>query len=283
MNFIDRLLRKVDFYSGRTNFPYLSGDTFSSLCDVTINSLPINELDWSELKRANSVFIKSDSFFDFVKLLPSLTNLKVIVVGNGDTNFGELVIPKSPGIQFFCQNYSGSYSGNINLLPLGLENLKLAGSGQEKYFRSSGSARIFHKVLVPPHGNTNEARDEAIRKLHGNNLFEVMDGRLSRRAYFRKTHRYKFVLCLEGNGFDTHRIWETLYQNNFPVVLKTGWSKNLESLGLPILIVDNLDLLDSEILQKHAYENRHYRAKETGILWGPHWQSLFAELEKGNL
>jgi hypothetical protein len=282
MNFIDRLLRRVDFYSGLTNFPYLSGDTFSSLCDLTINSLPLNKFDRSELKRAKSVFIKSELLFDFVKLLPPLTDLKVVVVGNGDTNFGELVIPSGLGIQFYCQNYSGSNSGSIKLLPLGLENLKLAGSGQEKYFRPSGSAHIFDKVLVPPHGNTNEARGEAIRNLYGKNLFVVMEGRLSRKAYFRETQRYKFVLCLEGNGFDTHRIWETLYQNNFPVVLKTAWSKNLECLGLPILIVDNFDLLDSDILQNHALKNLHYSTKETGILWGPHWQSLFAELENGN-
>jgi len=282
MNFIDRLLRKIDFYSGLTNSPFLSGDTFSSVCDISINSLPLNTFERSELKRANSVFVRSSLLFDFVKILPSFSNVRVVVVGNGDTNFSELVIPNELDIQFYCQNYSGSISENINLLPLGLENLKLAGSGQKKYFRSSGSARIFDKVLVPPHGNTNDARGKAILKLQGRNLFVVMGGRLSRRDYFRETCRYKFVLCLEGNGFDTHRVWETLYQNNFPVVLETGWSKNLKNLGLPILIVEDLDYLDSDILQNHALQYRNYSAKETLVLWGPYWHSLFTELQRGD-
>lgn len=282
MNFIDRLLRRIDFYSGLTNFPFLSGDTLSSLCDFSINSLPLNELDCSELKGANSVFVRSGLLFDFLKLLPSFSNVRVVVIGNGDTNFSELVIPNELDIRFYCQNYSGPISEKINLLPLGLENLKLAGSGQEKYFRFSESARIFDKVLVPPHGNTNDARGKTILKLQGKNLFVVMGGRLSRRDYFRETCRYKFVLCLEGNGFDTHRVWETLYQNNFPVVLETGWSKNLKNLGLPILIIDDLDYLDTGILQKHAREYQNYSAKETSVLWGPYWHSLFAELKRGN-
>jgi hypothetical protein len=282
MNFIDRLLRKIDFYAGLTNFPFLSGDTFSSICDISINSLPLNEFECSELKRANSVFVRSDLLFDFVKLLPLFSNVRVVVVGNGDTNFGELVIPNELAIQFYCQNYSGLISEKISLLPLGLENLRLAGSGQIKYFRSSESARIFDKVLVPPHGNTNDARGKTIFKLQGKNLFVVMGGRLSRRDYFRETCRYKFVLCLEGNGFDTHRVWETLYQNNFPVVLETGWSKNLKNLGLPILIVDDLEYLDPDTLQNHARKYSNYSAEETLVLWGPYWHSLFTELKRGN-
>ena len=282
MNYIDRLLRKIDFYSGLTNFPYLSGDSFSTLCDITINSLPLNTFESSELKGVNSVFIKSDLLINFVKLIPSFNNLKIVVAGNGDTNHTELIIPNDVDIRLYCQNYAGSNLENINLLPLGLENLNLAGSGQEKYFSSSESAHIFDNVLVPPHGNTNKARGEEIQKLHGKNLFVVMEKRLSRRDYFRETSRYKFVLCLEGNGFDTHRVWETLYQNNFPVLLNTGWSKNLRSLGLPILIVDDLDFLDLSTLRNHALENRNYNAKETEVLWASHWQSLFSKVQKGS-
>lgn len=281
MNFIDRLLGKIDFYSGLTNFPYLSGDTFSSLCDVAINSLPLNSYERSELERVNSVFISSDLLIDFIELLPLFNNLKILVAGNGDTNHTEIIIPNDLDITLYCQNYAGSNQENINLLPLGLENLKLAGSGQEKYFSSTNSAHIFDSVLVPPHGNTNKVRHDEIQNLHGSNLFVVREGRLSRRDYFRETCRYKFVLCLEGNGFDTHRVWETLYQNSFPVVLNTGWSRNLKNLGLPILVVDDLDFLDSNILRNHALENPHYSARETEILWAPYWQSLFTKMQRG--
>ena len=61
--------------------------------------------------------------------------------------------------------------------------------------------------------------------------------------YKHDLERFVFVLCPWGNGFDTHRIWETLYSGSIPVIKKHKTFEYLE--GLPALFIDNYeDLLD---------------------------------------
>jgi hypothetical protein len=47
-----------------------------------------------------------------------------------------------------------------------------------------------------------------------------------------------FIFCPEGNGPDTHRVWETLYEGKIPIVKKNIWNNSFRDL--PILFVDNL-------------------------------------------
>ena len=48
--------------------------------------------------------------------------------------------------------------------------------------------------------------------------------------------RSKFVLCPEGTGIDTHRVYESLYCGATPVVLRNSLSHLYERL--PVCIVD---------------------------------------------
>ena len=57
--------------------------------------------------------------------------------------------------------------------------------------------------------------------------------------------KYKFVLCPQGNGIDTHRIWEALLAKVVPVIIENDFSRNLKNLGIPVLILKNWDELDS--------------------------------------
>jgi hypothetical protein len=37
-------------------------------------------------------------------------------------------------------------------------------------------------------------------------------------SYLDNIYNHKFVVCPEGNGIDTHRIWECLYMGTIPLV-----------------------------------------------------------------
>jgi hypothetical protein len=65
------------------------------------------------------------------------------------------------------------------------------------------------------------------------------EGRVNYLANLRKVN---FVLCPEGNGLDTHRLWETLYMGGVPVVTS---SKYLNSLyrRLPLVVLESWDEL----------------------------------------
>jgi hypothetical protein len=109
-------------------------------------------------------------------------------------------------------------------------------------------------------------------------VFDVATGYLGTKKYFMLTRRYKFILVLEGNGFDTHRLWEVLYQGSFPVVLRTPWSESLEYLGLPICYVENFSALDEGFLENFLQSNMGFNPQLCSELWTNYWKDLVGEL-----
>lgn len=51
---------------------------------------------------------------------------------------------------------------------------------------------------------------------------------------------HKFVVCPKGHGYDTHRIWETLYMRRVPVMLDDPYFRRLLE-GFPVLFVEAWD------------------------------------------
>ncbi len=48
--------------------------------------------------------------------------------------------------------------------------------------------------------------------------FYIAKNKYSTTDYFKNIGKFKFVICPEGNGIDTHRLWETLYSKGIPIV-----------------------------------------------------------------
>lgn len=59
----------------------------------------------------------------------------------------------------------------------------------------------------------------------------------TREEYFNDLFRSKFVLCPEGTGIDTHRVYESIYCGATPVVLRNSLSHMYAKM--PVCIVDN--------------------------------------------
>ena len=69
---------------------------------------------------------------------------------------------------------------------------------------------------------------------------------LSLDDYYKDLQKYQFVLCPWGNGFDTHRLWETLYSGSVPVVKYHQTYSNLKDL--PIIFYENVEDLNLKFL-----------------------------------
>jgi hypothetical protein len=50
---------------------------------------------------------------------------------------------------------------------------------------------------------------------------------------------YEFCICPEGNGVDTHRLWEALYLKTVPVVIKSEFTNILLKNNVPVVVLDN--------------------------------------------
>lgn len=76
--------------------------------------------------------------------------------------------------------------------------------------------------------------------MHKNLEFQIFS---DTHEYFENLNKSKFVISPEGNGLDTHRIWEALILDTLPIMLKTGFSKNLKDLGVPGLYLNSWEEL----------------------------------------
>jgi hypothetical protein len=69
----------------------------------------------------------------------------------------------------------------------------------------------------------------------------------------RRLSTYKYCICPEGNGPDTHRLWECFYVRTVPISLKTAFSiKIKDTFDLPMILVDSWGELDVGNLPEYA-------------------------------
>lgn len=274
-------LRK-SFLKSSTNYPFVSGDSLSKICDYIVPS-PVDETNLSveKLSKARSIFINGHDLENFLRLAGGTLEGKVVLSGNSDCNFIKKPDFLGNPRMFLCQNSSISNVNYIKTLPIGLENLRLGKSGFKRFHKGIAEFNYYDRVLVPPMSPTNSSRIEVVRKAKTKTaIYDVYSEYLSTRNYFKKVRQYKFIFACEGNGFDTHRIWEILYQNSFPVVLRTDWSASLNWLNLPILMIDDVENLTSDTLQAFLVKNQGYSSDKTSQLWIPFWSNYINSMTK---
>jgi hypothetical protein len=258
------------------NYPYLSGDNMQKICDLTVSEKDLgSSKTTSRIQGCNSIFIEGHLLEDLIKNHATALGGKVVVSGNSDQNF--LLNPyfPHPPKLFICQNLAGFENSKYRSLPIGIENLRLGRSGFKSLHKPLFDFSVMDRILLPPMSPTNDSRvrtRETARKRK--DIFDVKDDFLPTSEYFELVRRYKFVFVCEGNGFDTHRLWEVLYQNSFPVVFRTDWAKSLTWMNLPILMVSELEELNSDLLENHLRKYSFRQPRDYAPLWMPFWEEL---------
>ena len=68
-----------------------------------------------------------------------------------------------------------------------------------------------------------------------------------------------FVICPEGNGIDTHRMWEALYLRTIPIIKKNKISNYIKKAKIPVLILNkwsDLSKFDEKQLKKFYFSKK---------------------------
>ena len=260
-----------------SNAPWMSGNSFAGLVDYTPFGVGGKEPFNSQLSsKADSIFIVSDRLEEYLQLVRKLGHSpRVIITGNSDRNF--VAQTELPGCVklWLCQNNAMPASPKILTLPIGIENIQLGRMGIPRLFRSASDSARVDSILVPPMSPTNpERRENVLRALGNPKVFHVQLEYLPEKKYLQLTRSYKFVLCLEGNGFENHRIWETLYQGSFPVLIRSPWSESLMYLQLPMLFIDSIGQVTQADLERFEKLNREFKPISRPELWTPFWAEL---------
>jgi hypothetical protein len=71
--------------------------------------------------------------------------------------------------------------------------------------------------------------------------------------------QYKFCICPEGNGVDTHRLWESLYLKTVPIVIKSDFTNILQKNNVPLVILNSWDELDEKKINYNEHDFNNFK------------------------
>lgn len=238
----------------------LTKEQFSILKPVEIEIIYKNNSHISyqknniRLSNGSSIFCVNSSInilFHYIKET-NLTNL-TLITNQTDDNISMREFNKLP------PQFTDWYSINVDFnneklhpIPLGISNgyeKNLSLKDQFQLDESRYSVRKKNLLYLSFADNTN-IRVRSGLKTHFSKYSwtKIINGNNDLPSYKQDLKSSNFILCPEGNGIDTHRIWEALYFECIPIIQKqTGLNKFIK---LPVLYVDNFYEITRELLEE---------------------------------
>ena len=264
-------------YLKLSSIPFISGDTFRSQSDHVLDDT--SKIDPTKVKTGDILFVKTDYLDEFIQLcLPGLPDSLKLITHNSDIN-----IEKNPfegklndkSIYWFAQNLKIDFTSNefIHPLPIGFENRNWLKNGKLAILKNIKiTENKKNRMLCAFNTSTNEERIEILHNLDLNNNVNYLR-RAKHKDYLSTLSEYKLSVCPEGNGVDTHRIWESLLVETLPIVKKSAFTMNLSFLGVPLMMVSDwreLQGLDEEQI-KNIYSLKRLELKERKFTKNTFW------------
>jgi hypothetical protein len=256
--------------------PFLSGDAFAKLSDVSVFPPRFRGKKPSrrDIATATIIFCPSHRLEDLLADYGTIITSKVLLLGNSDRDFISPIenLPRSIK-KVFCQNL-GFKDPRYHVLPIGIENLRLATNGDTKLFsREFFGEEKSEKVLLGPFSKTHVERNEFVFSDFTDDKALILNDRLKPSAYAQLSSTFRYIAAPRGNGLDTHRFWETLYRGGIPIVKNSAWSTQIQNLGIPLLEVNSWDASDVLETLKAAEKSIVVR-RELPQLWMNWWERL---------
>jgi hypothetical protein len=214
----------------------ISGKSFADRCTWVFDPRYPDRQRFSYANAVNGdwVFLNGDYLREFRALCPLFSRKQfVFIVHNTDRSFGlaELgaLLPLSRHI--YAINTIVSHPG-LTTIPLGFVDRQLP------FLQSFTRPDVPRDIDIYANFTqaTNDDKRRACINAYAGNPRVTWRSGLSVPEYYADLCRSKFVLCPEGTGIDTHRVYEAILCGATPVVLRNS----LASLyaRLPVCIVD---------------------------------------------
>ena len=239
-----------------------SGELFQVLCDVQLGEYSKFQLNpfikqysdkWKFISSINSaysnprlVFCYPDFLNEFSQKIHLFQNPFVLVTHNSDYNVTESslsILNSDKLVHWFAQNASITHP-KLTPIPIGIANRMW----------DHGKLENWHDVVPKQNSEKNgiyfyfgvdtnpTKRSECKHILESKGL--NFGTPISHTSYLRAlANDYKYAICPEGNGIDSHRVWECLYTNTIPICIRSTNTEYFASL-YPIILLDKWDDLD---------------------------------------
>jgi len=225
---------------------YVTQRFFHTFCSKSITKRKIQTLKGNK----NIFYLGCDNLNDKLYNFFLTLNYEFIVIfGTSDYDFTINTFDKLLQLKnlkyVYCQNYVDVYHEKIRLIPIGLSDFR----ERDNYYNNNiitNTNKKLDKIYISYHNNTHRTRRVLmgeIKKKKLNNI--VFGGKLDHKDFPVELSKYKYALCLRGNGYDTHRFWESIWVNTIPIILRSDYyiDKLYEEAGC--IIINNADELEN--------------------------------------
>lgn len=214
----------------------ISGKCFADRCKWSFDPRYPDKRMFSYPNAAHGdwVFVNGDYLQHFRSQIPLFSPKKFrVIVHNTDRSFGfvelNMLLPIS--LHIYAINTTVSHP-MLTTIPLGFVDRQLPFLSTFQRPECPRDIEIYANFTQ----TTNDAKRAACIRAYADDPRVTWRTGLSVSDYYADLCRSKFVLCPEGTGIDTHRVYEALFCGATPVVLRNSLS-DLYS-RLPVCIVD---------------------------------------------
>lgn len=254
------------------NNPYFQGSNYQRHAYILFANIPRN---WDNPK---IIFVYGHDIIYFSHHCHLLKNPFVLITHNSDVNIIPHdiflhILSQPTCIKWYGQNVSFQHP-KLVLLPIGIANrrwphgdidvlwdvMKHAANttyGDTDTDAASDSDTSHHTIHFQFSVHTNRrirepCRDIILRKQQQIPWLEEVPFR----NHLQRLSTYTFCICPEGNGLDTHRLWECFYLGVIPIVKR---SEHIDIISrcflLPMMIVDSWE--EVSIASTHEWWKNH--------------------------
>jgi hypothetical protein len=210
-------------------------------------------VSWKEiLDNPTRLFCYTHRIGWFAEKLHLLQHDFILFTHNSDENIVESPVSRAildhpKCIEWHSQNILIDHP-KLRFLPIGIAN------AQWKH-----GIRTFEKVIPRPktkdiYFQFNIETNRAKRFPCYLNLQEHLEWLPTVEPYdhFMRLSEYKYCICPEGNGVDTHRLWECFYLKVIPIVKESAFTTLLVKQNLPLIVVKEWDYRELFHLKTNA-------------------------------
>jgi hypothetical protein len=188
----------------------------------------------------------------------------ILITHNSDENIYEdyeSLLYSNKIIRWYAQNVSMTHR-SIHILPIGIAN-SMWPHGNLDVLKSVSNSN--YKKTKDFYFYFNESTNYSERnrcRIAIEKKGLIFGSQMDYQSYLQELSQYKFAICPPGNGIDCHRLWECYYLNVIPILLKSPFTLQLQTI-LPCILLDDWNNFDASIISQYSnlYTQLHRQSK----------------------
>jgi hypothetical protein len=276
MGSVDIVITTPEILAFHKNIRQFNKNIFETL-DFKLDSsqldqfyMKLNSIKFTKNRYHISIGLYTHTLSQFITyLLPSLEKYSIVhnvsfvyYIHNSDhvfdNSYMSLVNGKSTQ-KIYAQNLNIVHE-KCELLPIGIAN-SMWNHGDIMAVYTANKAVYKYLKTKDLYININVNTFKYRQKVYDyckENKFEISSS-VPFAEYISDLAKYRFCLCIRGNGIDTHRFWESLYLGVIPILISNSetqcenFIKNLERQDIPFI-----KLREPSDLSKFKFNNKLY-------------------------